>query len=179
MKKLVILMILPFLYCSTGDVIGPTYEPPPDEQCQIIADREHLTSEQRADCAILCDCYELEDGWWRYQLCCTHIVPEACNIPHSEDPGWSQSIRRVPTTLEVHEAAKVVVGERCGENPFSTLKLLAEAANATGECAAGPWNDEFLIKAKDGLYEGWHSVAYTNGCWLGPAYRGTYYHPEG
>jgi hypothetical protein len=76
------------------------------------------------------------------------------------------------------EAAKVAVGDRCGESPNATLKLLGTWLNGHGFCASGGWGkitpgegDALAIRAdgedgENGWYEEWHPVFYGNGCYL-------------
>ncbi|KKM58622.1 hypothetical protein LCGC14_1549060 [marine sediment metagenome] len=175
MKSLIAVLSLVALVACTKEVIVPTGSeaPPEAQQCQAIAAREHLTPEQRADCAILCDCYELRDGWWQYQLCCTHR-DTSCIIPDAEAPGWSW-FRSAPEMMDQVEAAKVQVGERCGENPFNTLALLAVELQRVNICARGPWADALAVRASGDVIEEYHSVAFTDGCWYGPAYKGSWY----
>lgn len=91
----------------------------------------------------------------------------SCDIPGAEDPGWGAPVSRSFQTRQAFNRAKILVGDRCGQDPLETLALIAAAANAAGDCAAGPWDDEVVFRAPDGLYEGYHAVAFGNGCYTG------------
>ncbi len=101
----------------------------------------------------------------------------ACEVPHSEDPGWvfvdnstahpqDPGSRNFRTRHQL-EAAKGAVGDRTGQPWLETLALLAEAVNAAGGCSAGPWDDEVVILADDGLHEGYHAVSSRDGGYTG------------
>ncbi len=183
MKSLIALLSIVALAACTKEVIVPTgSEAPPDaKQCDVIAAQGHYTPEQRAE---LCDCYELEElrhrgpahGWWRYVVCDEDSYrDDSCDIPDAETRGWNWLVRRAPEMMDQVEAAKALVGERCGENPFNTLALLAVELQRVNICARGPWADALAVRASGDVIEEYHSVAFTDGCWYGPAYKGSWY----
>ena len=174
MRSLIAVLSLIALAACTKEVIVPTgSEAPPDaKQCTVIATQNHYTPEQRA---VLCDCYELDEGWWQYVVCDEDSYrDDSCVIADAEAPGWSW-FRSAPEMMDQVEAAKVQVGERCGENPFNTLALLAVELQRVNICARGPWADALAVRASGDVVEEYHSVAFTDGCWYGPAYKGSWY----
>ena len=108
-----------------------------------------------------------------------------CVVPVADDPGWGRHFAGVATKGDAVTAAKNLIGERCGEHPEATLRLLADALNQAGECA-GFVKDGVMVYAGDekipiGFWEEYHSANYTDGCWRNqnpeharPAYRFTH-----
>ena len=96
--------------------------------------------------------------------------PVGCFAPSADDPLWGANLTGSGQMKAQVEAAKVAVGERCGSVPphegaFPTLEALAAELRSKGYCASGPWGDALVVKAPDGLWEEYHAVAYTDGCW--------------
>ncbi len=105
--------------------------------------------------------------------------PTSCVPPGEPAAPWGAPIpasTRAPKMGESLQAAKIVVGDRCGEDPTETLRLLGVALEEAGVCAAGPWGKqaghgaELAIRAPDlwrgnPLYEQFHPVGFTDGCY--------------
>jgi len=79
-------------------------------------------------------------------------------------------------------AAKAVVGERCGtdhQGSLATLGLLGAELRKQGYCASGPWADAVAILTPSGKWEEYHAVTFASGCWAQdpaqlPKYTWTY-----
>jgi hypothetical protein len=105
----------------------------------------------------------------------TPVPVAVCSLPtswsHNYSPKAHPSVMRYAV-----EAAKVAVGERCGENWQTTLKLLVDWLNANGFCAAVGSEAIFILDDKSDMVEEWHSVYSANGCWTGSnAYKGVHF----
>jgi hypothetical protein len=76
----------------------------------------------------------------------------------------------------VIEAAKVAIGERCGEDFRKTLQLVADWLNTHGYCAFAGTEAVFLLDPDSEMVEEWHLAYTANGCWTGGnAYKGVHF----
>jgi len=111
--------------------------------------------------------------------CGTQVVH--CVPPGEPESNWGPPRTRIfrkPTMQYAVEAAKLAVGDQCGEDPGLTLILLSNWLNGNGFCASGAWGrlvpgtgDALALKAdgedgENGWYEEWHPVFFKNGCYL-------------
>lgn len=131
-------------------------------------------------------------GLWRHSMAqqevdkalrdwgiCTEVA--FCVPPGEPASNWGPARTRIfrkPTMQYAVEAAKAAVGDRCGKDPGSTLRLLSQWLNDNNFCASGGWGraipgtgDALAIKVdgadgEAGWYEEWHPVFYGNGCYL-------------
>ena len=109
-----------------------------------------------------------------------------CQItPGEPSAPWLPPVppsQRAPQKGDALQAAKILVGDRCGQDPHETLRLLAAALVEAGECSEGPWGkatghgDAVVIIGNDGAHEEWHAVAFTDGCYTpGGKYKNAWF----
>jgi len=103
----------------------------------------------------------------------TTLIPAPvpnCIIPDSEDPLWK--ITPGSGTMQAFIInAETVVGNRCGQDPVTTLHLLAHELVGLNLCA-GFWStDAIVIKNLSGVWEHYHPVSFGNGCYTGNPYK--------
>jgi hypothetical protein len=75
--------------------------------------------------------------------------------------------------------AESEIGSVCGSVPENSLEILASHLRDKNLCAS-KWSDAVVILRPDGLWEEWHAVAYTTGCWtsMDRAYIGSWVGPK-
>lgn len=139
------------------------------------------------------------DSDWAHRLELFRAVvggsaPGGCYAPDSEDSAWGATLtpdQRGPQMMAALNAAKAVVGNRCGataacdheptpEQPcappvhlgcLETNGLIAAELRKQGYCATGPWTDATAILAPDGWYEEMHVCSTGDGCYTGNPYK--------
>lgn len=114
--------------------------------------------------------YKMKDG------CGTQ--PVGCFPPLPEDPLWGSGVHAPGQMRSQVNAAEAAIGDRCGQSPERSLELLGAELRRQGYCADKAI-DSLSIQAPDGLWEEYHAVAYSTGCWttdpeVNPKYRWTY-----
>lgn len=103
--------------------------------------------------------------------------PPGCEIPPEPDPRWrvlgsSTENPQTPGELDFADtrkklnAAKAAVGDRSGQDPVETLRLLAQAIVNAGGCAM-QWADELLIMISSTTGDSYHPVAFGTGGYAG------------
>ena len=117
----------------------------------------------------------------------TPVVETCCNIPPADAEGWELITPKPPAynTLFI-AAAEAEIGSVCGAVPDFTLQRLGAALRARHICA-DQWVNKEAVKIDalvalrpDGLWEEWHAVAYTDGCWMAlpVAYKNVWKGPQ-
>jgi len=106
----------------------------------------------------------------------------ACVVPDSEDPAWQKLLPApAPYFESAINAAKVVVGNPCGEQPPLTLDRVAIALVTANVCAARSADSVFVRRFDNMAYfEEWHLVTYNAnefGCWADfEPYKGSWHY---
>ena len=104
-------------------------------------------------------------------------TPVSCVIP--ESPGW-EAYETIPAqNLNAVMLAEHELGSVCGQEPSVSLQLLASKLVGAGNCAENVDDAVFVRRTDDRhLYEEYHAVAYTTGCWTSRTrvYRGVWHH---
>jgi hypothetical protein len=115
-------------------------------------------------------------------------VESCCNVPLADAPGWALVTPKPPAYNQLFIVeAEAAIGDVCGKLPDESLtRLAAELVSKRNLCAAqwknadGSRIDAVIVLRPDGIFEEWHAVAYTDGCWFtsGNAYKNAWRGPQ-